>query len=139
MTEIVSHDDGSITIRVPVQFQRRGGRKVMVSPDGATGSPASRPNIDKTLVYALARAWRWHKMLETEAFQTIQDLAKAESQSASYIARHLRLTQLAPAIVDMILDGRQSAEVQLEGLLKSVPLEWEAQVGSFRAPPTSGH
>jgi hypothetical protein len=39
----------------------------------------------------------------------------------------LRLTLLAPEIVEAILDGRQPAELQLDDLLEGFPLEWEGQ------------
>ncbi|HVK91155.1 MAG TPA: hypothetical protein VM468_07080, partial [Mycoplana sp.] len=45
--------------------------------------------------------------------------------NATYVSRILRLTLLAPGIVEAILDGRQPAELQLDDLLKGFPLEWE--------------
>ncbi len=43
-------------------FQRRGGRKRIVAPDGSELAPISKPQPDGTLVKALARAWRWQRM-----------------------------------------------------------------------------
>jgi hypothetical protein len=42
--------------------------------------------------------------------------------------RTLRLTLLAPDIVEAILDGRQPAELQLDDLLEGFPLEWQGQL-----------
>ena len=56
---------------------------------------------------------------------TLEDLARAKGVAPSYVSRMLRLTLLAPEIVEAILDGRQPAEMQLDDLLKGFPLEWE--------------
>jgi hypothetical protein len=58
---------------------------------------------------------------------TLDDLASAKGVAPSYLSRVLRLTLLAPEIVEVILDGRQPAELQLDDLLEGFPLEWEAQ------------
>ena len=60
-------------------------------------------------------------------------LARAKGVAPSYVSRVLRLTLLAPEIVEAILDGRQPAELQLDDLLKGFPLEWEMQTSSFAA------
>ena len=51
-------------MRIPMRFQRRGGRKRIVAPDGSELAPSSKPQPDGTLVKALARAWRWQRMLD---------------------------------------------------------------------------
>ena len=53
------------------------------------------------------------------------EIAVHEKINKSYVSRVLRLTLLAPEIVEAILDGRQAAEMTLRGLLKGVPVEWE--------------
>jgi hypothetical protein len=45
----------------------------------------------------------------------------------SYLCRVLRLTLLAPEIVEAIMDGRKPEEVTLPALMKAVPVEWEGQ------------
>ena len=79
------------------------------------------------MVKALARALRWGKMLDEGEHATILDLARAKGVNATYVSRILRLTLLAPDIVEAILDGRQPAELQLDDLLAAFPLEWEEQ------------
>ena len=79
------------------------------------------------MVKALARAFRWRKMLDTGVHATLEDLAQAKGVAPSYVSRVLRLTLLAPEIVEAILDGRQPAELQLDDLLEGFPLEWERQ------------
>jgi hypothetical protein len=125
MTEVRLSPDGStITVFVPVAWRRRGGRKVIVAPSGSNDW-APPPKIDGVLVKALARARRWRRLLEGGQFITIAELADAERISRSYVCRVLRLTLLAPDIVERILDGRPTAG--LARLLKPFPVEWERQ------------
>ncbi len=112
-----------ITIHVPFRFIKRGGRKEVQLPDGA---PAQR-RTDNTLIKALARAFRWKRMLESGEFNTINELAEHEGIAPSYMTRVIRLTLLAPDIVEAILDGKQGPEVTLGRLLEPFPVEWEGQ------------
>jgi hypothetical protein len=82
---------------------------------------------DTTLVKALALAFRWHRMLETGRYGTIDELAAAEKINSSYVSRLLRLTLLARGIVEAILDGRQAEGITLPGLMEPFPVEWEGQ------------
>ncbi|MFO0992609.1 MAG: hypothetical protein U1E67_11855 [Hyphomicrobiales bacterium] len=121
-------DARTVSVRVPIAIKRRGGRKLVLAPDGAdvTLEPVTR-HIDNAMVKAIARAFRWNRMLESGEYATVQDLADAEKINPSYIARILRLTLLAPDIVEAILDGRQAAALQLEGILAPFPAAWERQ------------
>jgi hypothetical protein len=122
-------DDGrTVTMRMPVSIRRRGGRKLVLVPDGTpqSGTPACR-RIDNTMVKAIARAFRWREMLESGTYATIAEIAVAEEINESYVVRVLRLTLLAPDIVEAILGGRQPAKLQLEDLLRRFPLAWQEQ------------
>ena len=121
----VSVDGDTITVHIPLTFRKRGGRKLVVTPDGAAWAP--RPRVDNAMVKALARAFRWRQMLDTGVHATLEDLAKAKGVAPSYVSRILRLTLLAPEIVEAILDGRQPAVLRLDYLLGGFPLKWEAQ------------
>ena len=79
------------------------------------------------MVKALARAFRWRKMLDEGAHATLEGLATTKDVHATYVSRVLQLTLLSPEIVEAILDGRQSAELRLNDLLAGFPLEWEGQ------------
>ncbi len=98
----------------------------MVTPDGAEWAP--RPRVDNAMVKAVARASNgggcW-----TGVYGTLDDLAKAERVSQGYVSRVLRLTLLAPDIVEAILDGRQPEAMRLDDLLAGVPADWTEQVG----------
>ena len=113
----------TVTIHVPFRIAKRGGRKEMQLPAGVS----HRRKNDNTLVKALARAFRWKRMLESGEATTIAELADRDGIAVSYVTRLLRLTLLAPDIVETILDGRQGAEVTLARLMEPFPLEWEAQ------------
>lgn len=117
----------TMTLHVPFRVVRRGGRKEMQLPDGA--APPRR--TDNTLVKALARAFRWKRRLESGEFATIAELAEREGIASSYMTRVLRLTLLAPDIVEAILDGTQGPEVTLARVLEPFPLEWEHQAIHF--------
>lgn len=113
----------TVTAHIPFRLVKRGGWKEMQLPDGAS----SARKADNTLVKAMARAFRWQRMLEDGAFATISELAEHEGIAASYISRTLRLAQLAPEIVEAILSGRQPAGLALEALRKPLPSEWGRQ------------
>ena len=119
----------TMTLHVPFRTVKRGGRKEMQLPEGAR--PPSR--TDGTLVKALARAFRWKRMLESGEFASIAELAEREGIAPSYMTRVLRLTLLSPDIVEAILDGRQGPEVTLARVLEPFPVEWEVQCGSLHA------
>jgi hypothetical protein len=85
------------------------------------------------MVKALARAFRWRKMLDTGAYGTIDDLARANGIGKTYVSQVLRLTLLAPEIVEGILDGPQPEELQLDDLLADFPLDWVGQINAWRS------
>ncbi len=123
----ISPDGGSLTVRMLLTFRKHGGRKRVVAPDGTVEWTAPRQHVDTTVLKALARAHRWQRMLESDAFANVGELATAERINASYLSRVLRLTILAPEIVEAILDRRQLAETTLALLMKPFPVEWERQ------------
>lgn len=88
------------------------------------------------MVKALARAFRWRKMLDQGAYGTIEELARAKGIRKTYVSQILRLTLLPPAIVEAILDGRQPPELKLDDLLADIPLQWSRQ-GSTASPLTA--
>jgi len=118
-----------LVVRIPMRFQRRGGRKRIVAPDGSELRPATKPQPDSTLVKVLVRAHRWQRMLGGGEYATLAELANAEGIRQSYVCRVLRLTLLAPDIVERILDGRPTAG--LSQLLKPFPVEWKTQRQRF--------
>lgn len=117
----------TMTLHVPFRIVKRGGRKEMQLPHGV--QPDRR--TDSTLVKALARAFRWKRLLESGEFATVSELAEREGIAPSYMTRILRLTLLAPDIVEAILDGKQGPEVTLAQGLEPFPLAWQLQCTHF--------
>jgi hypothetical protein len=124
----------TIIVHVPFRLVKRGGRKEMVLP---VDRPTPR-QTDDTLVKALARAFRWKRMLDTGEFSTIADLAQRERIAAPFLTRTMRLAQLAPDLVEAILDGRHPRGLTLEALREPLPSDWSEQrlfiLGSGRVP-----
>jgi hypothetical protein len=128
----VAADISTVTVRVPMTIRRRGGRKLVIAPDGieVLAVRVTR-HVDNAMVKAIARAFRWRNMLESGQYQTIREIAAAEKINETYVGRVLRLTLLAPDIVEAILNGRQPAGLQLDGLMKRLPVGWREQQTRF--------
>jgi hypothetical protein len=109
-------DSETLVVRIPMHFHRRGGRKRIVAPDGSDIVPTSKPQPDSTLVKALARAWRWQKLLDDGVYSSISEIADAEGIGKSYVSRIVRLAMLAPDIVEAILAVRMDQAPMLERL-----------------------
>jgi hypothetical protein len=126
----MSHAPQTLTVVIPLRVKPRGGRKAMVTP----GVLALERRQDITLIKAVARAFRWRRMLESGRFATINELAAAKKINSSYVSRVLRLTLLAPDIVEAILDGRQPEGMTLPRLMKGVEVEWQRQNHAAPSP-----
>jgi len=123
----------SVTVVVPMTIRRRGGRKQIIGPDGApvragddaTGVATTRG--DPVLVKALARAFRWRRLLEEGRYASVRELANAEGVNRTHIGRLLNLTLLAPDLVEAILDGRKTEEAIVAVLRERAPVDWAEQ------------
>lgn len=133
----LSADGRTIIVELPIAFRRIGGRKQVILPDGGAFLPTARRKVDGTMVKGLARAFRWRKLLESGRYATVEELAASEKINTSYVSRVLRLTLLAPDIVEAIVDGRQPATTKLADLLEPFPVEWPAQRARFLANASS--
>lgn len=122
----------SITVRVPLAIRRRPGRKTVVTPM-ADGVASITTRADPALVKALARAFRYQRMLDHGRYASITEMAAAERLERGYLGSLLRLTLLAPDIVSAILDGRQPEGITLTALAEGVPTEWTVQSSRFGA------
>ena len=105
----------------------------MISPDGVPSWAKSRTRIDNTMVKALARAFRWRRLLETGTYTTIEEIAVAEKINTSYVSRILRMTLLSPEIIEMIVDGLQPVDLTMAKLTKPFPVEWRRQIETLLA------
>src|SRR5918995_1755528 len=134
MKERTSPEVESLTIRIPIRLQRRGGRKLIMTPEGVA-VPARKPSRDETLVKALVRAHRWRRKIESGQAKSITDLAEQEGVTDAYVCRLLPLTCLAPDIVEEFLDGRQPKGLRLAEMLGNAPLGWDEQRVSWHFGP----
>jgi hypothetical protein len=120
-------DGKTITVHIPMAWKRHGGRKVIIAPDGGDAWAPAKPWPDETLIRALARAHRWKRKLEQKKCRSVSELAEAEGLTRSFVNRLLRLTFLAPDIIEAVLDGRQPKALQLEDLTRTLPSAWDEQ------------
>jgi hypothetical protein len=133
-------DGDMLVLRIPMRFQRYGGRKRIVAPDGSAIVPSSKPQPDGTLVKALARAWRWQRMLHEGVYTSVSEIGDAENISKSYVSRILRLALLAPDIIEAILGGTADESLMLERLERPLPASWEEQRRCLiESCPIKGH
>ena len=130
----------SVTVSVPLTIRRRGGRKQIIGPDGAVarqgdgGAGVVPVRGDPALVKALARGFRWRRMLEEGRYASISEMAAAEKIERGYLGSLLRLTLLAPDLVEAIVAGRQPEGMTLPGLLEGVPVAWGEQHAELASP-----
>lgn len=118
----------TVTVKIPLRLRKRGGRKLVVVPKGATAWAPPRARVYNATVKAIARAHRWREMMENGMHSTIAHVAAAEKMNASYVGRVLRMTLLAPEVVEAILDGQQPAEMTLAALMRPFPMIWRQQM-----------
>ena len=108
-------EPGSITVRVPLAIRRQPGRKTVVTLGGADLTVHTR--ADPALLKALARAFRWQRLLDEGRYASISELAAAERIERGYLGTVLRLTLLPRDIVEAIMDGRQRDGPSLAALM----------------------
>lgn len=123
----------SITVRVPLTIRHRPGRKTVVTPMTDGVAPVTT-RADPVLVKALARAFRYQRMLDDGRYASISEMAAAEKIERGYLGSLLRLTLLAPSIVEAILDGRDEGGVALSKVLEPFPGDWKQQKDHLTAP-----
>lgn len=120
----------SVTVRVPLTIRRRPGKKTVVTPMTDGVAPVTT-RADPALVKALARASRYQRMLDEGRYASITELAAAERIERGYLGTLLRLTLLAPDLVEAILDGRQASGVSLPKFTQPFATEWAVQMANF--------
>jgi len=118
--------DGTISMHIPISFKKRGGRCYIISPDIIP--PEYLPQKEYApLLKAIAQAFHWKEMIERGEASSTRDLAGKIKMNESYVARVLRLANLAPDIIEAILNGRQPKALTLADLSKPIPHDWDEQ------------
>jgi hypothetical protein len=118
----------SLTVWVPLKVGRRAGRKTVVMPVQSAGDTALTTRSDPALVKALARAFRYQKLLDDGRYASITEMAAAEKIERGYLGSLLRLTLLAPNLVEAILGGNDRHGIALT-LLQRFPVAGVHQNG----------
>jgi hypothetical protein len=133
-------EDTVLVVSIPVSFLQRGGRKQIVVPPGAADWQPRANRCENSLINALAKAHLWRRLIESGKYTSAAELSRAAGINESYLCRVLRLTLLAPDIVEAILDGRQPRTLELQSLLKPLPTDWATQrkVLGFAADTVKG-
>lgn len=115
--------DGSITVRVPLTVRCRPGRNTVATPEGK-GLATVGTRANPTLLKALARAHRWQRLLDDGRYASISELAEAEKIERGFLGKMLRLTLLAPDIVEGLMAGQH--ETNTLSLMR-LPVLWTGQ------------
>lgn len=123
----LKQSEQGVRVHVPMTFRKRSGRREIIVPDGLDSTQDSAPDYHEALVIAISRAHRWKKMLDEGRYSSVAELAQAVKINRHYLARLLRLTLLAPDIIEAILDGREPDGMSLEKLRKPMSLVWREQ------------
>ncbi len=122
----VTHDNGAVNIRVPMELKRRGGRKQVIVPEGIARRRSPVPQSGNPLAIAVARALQWQALLDDGTYPSMSALAEKMGVDGRYAARLLDLNLLAPDIVDALLNGTEPDGLSLERLFQA-PMAWKEQ------------
>ena len=136
----IENDNECVSVRIPMKMKRRGGRKVIIVPDGLESIASNQSYCNISLAVAVARAHQWQELFLSGKYATATDLAHKLGLDRSYVTRMMRLALLAPDIIDAILDGREPDGLTFKQLtVKPVPLAWSQQrkLWGFGEPPQS--
>ena len=124
-------DGEHLTITIPARFRRRGARRLIIAPEVSVTNGEvvmeDEPNTDKRLVKAVVRAFQWQGWIDSGKYTDTHELAAKINMERSYVSRVVRLTLLAPDIVESILEGTQPRELTLQKIIKRFPHSWEEQ------------
>ena len=125
--DVIQSSDGRLTLSVPIQIKRRGGRKQVTLPNGEAATPRPWDTAATSLQLALARGHRWLAMLESGEVKSLKEIAALEGVDNSYVSRMVNLTTLAPDIVDAILQNALPDHLTLFDLAVDPPALWDEQ------------
>jgi hypothetical protein len=114
---------------VPLIIRRKQNRKVMIPPPG-DDSILGTGGHDLPMIRMLGKAFYWQRLLDEGCYPTANDLARSLKLEPGWVAEVLRLTTLAPDIIESVLDGRQPRDLNLHtlrGRRDQLPRDWGEQ------------
>lgn len=115
-----------VRIRIPLAQRRRNGR-ARIQPPGEY-IPDADGGTDPHVLRNFAQAWSWRRQLETGAVSTIEDIARTANMTHRMVGRMLKLTYLAPAVLEKLLLERVPPTVPVKELAVVAELEWSEQL-----------
>ena len=131
MSVTLEREGDTVVIKIPMDLKRRAGRKEIIVPEGLPGTEQHKSPTQEPLVTALARAFHWQELIDSGKYSSITELAEALGVDRSYVGRILRLTLLAPDMVEAIVSGNEPSGLSLERLVRAMPELWEKQRRRF--------
>lgn len=129
--------NGQRVTLVPLAIKRRQHRKLLIPPSPTSGH-AFAGGVDESMIKTLGKAFHWKRLLDEGRYPNATDLATGLRLEPGWVAEVLRLTQLAPDIVEAILHGRQPRHLNLHALRGRqdvLPRDWAAQRRLLGFPP----
>jgi hypothetical protein len=126
--EISENEENIVTIFVPISIKRRGGTAMIIDPRNAKRQDGQK-YFDRNMIKAIAKAYKWKRMLEEEKVQSLADLARKENVSTGYVSKIFNLNFLSPKIVKDILSGTQPRDLKLQDIVsnRKMPDLWQEQ------------
>jgi hypothetical protein len=119
--------NGGMLVHIPMTLTKRQGRKQIILPAGSETASMPRDITADPVALAIAKGYRWQELLDNGTYPTVRALAKAVKQDTAYVARTVRLTLLAPDIVEAIIAGQCPPELTLKRLTREFSVVWEDQ------------
>ena len=115
-----------------MEFKARAGRKEIISVRSPSGPPpdaATTADVGprSPLVVALARAYRWQRMIDSGEVAGVEAIAAQHGVDRAYVSRILDLAMLAPDLTEAALNGDEPGGFSLRKLAKSLPVRWDQQ------------
>lgn len=126
-------EDGKITVTVPIRMVKKGKTHILCAVD-STPMLFEQPEVRNNIVKAVVKAFRWKAMLDSGEASSMRDIGDKERLGDNYVSRLLKLTLLAPDIVEAILNGKQPKTLSLVDMLTFMPMEWHEQRRKFGFP-----
>lgn len=120
--------NGNLHIHIPMNIRTIEGRKRVIIPQALDGEIPDAPSpVQSAMAQSLVRAMAWTEIIESGQVPSISELARRLDVDSSYVTRTVKLSNLAPDIVEAILNGEEPDGLSLTRLSKPIPEDWEEQ------------
>ncbi len=124
----LSDTDDNLLVHIPLKIiKRRNGRQHIVLPQSSNASFLILDIISDPLALAIAKGFLWQELIDNGTYSTMRELAEKIKLDVAYVARTIRLTLLAPDIIEAVMSGKRPLELTLERLSQKFPANWEEQ------------